>query len=113
MHVAFYLVNLQECERMAKSRKKNSAEVMGSDNGKLNRRSTRFGQWKAESLSDRFRQWKAGSRQNNIRRMKSKIDKWYRKPTPKSTPLLSSHVHVTHDLFWIVTHHAKMNRCSI
>src|SRR2546421_178962 len=34
---------------------------MGSDNGKLNRRKTRFGQLKAESQSDGFRQWKAGS----------------------------------------------------
>src|SRR2546425_1101808 len=32
-----------------KAAKRTSAEVMGSDNGKLNRRSTRFGQWKAKS----------------------------------------------------------------
>ena len=75
MHVAFYFMNLQECERMAKSRKKNSAEVMGSDNGKLNCRSTRFGQWKAGSLSDGFRQWKAESQEYQVRTMESRIAK--------------------------------------
>src|SRR2546425_10358220 len=45
---------------------------MGSDNGKLNRRSTRFGRWKAESLSDRFRRWKAGSRSIRFGRRKAK-----------------------------------------
>ena len=75
MHVAFYLVNLQECKKMTKSRKKNSAEVMGSDNGKLNRRSTRFGQWKAGSLSDGFRRWKAGSQEYQVRTMESWIAK--------------------------------------
>src|SRR2546429_261154 len=46
---------------------------MGSDNGKLNRRSTRFGQWKAGSLSDGFRQWKAESQEYQVRTMESRI----------------------------------------
>ena len=87
MHVAFYLVNLQECERMAKSHKKNSAEVMGSDNGKLNRRSTRFGQWKAGSLSDGFRRWKAGSQEYQIWTMESRI---YREHRRRSQPNLQT-----------------------
>src|SRR2546429_9785966 len=48
---------------------------MGSDNGKLNRRSTRFGRWKAGSLSDGFRQWKAGSQEYQVRTMESRIAK--------------------------------------
>src|SRR2546425_6143696 len=71
----FVLMNFQECERITKSRKKSSAEVMGSDDGKLNRRSTRFGRWKAGSLSDGFRQWKAESQEYQVRTMESRIAK--------------------------------------
>src|SRR3989442_14927113 len=46
---------------------------MGSDNGKLNRRSTRYRQWKAGSLSDGFRQWKAESQEYQVRTMESRI----------------------------------------
>ena len=87
MHVAFYLMNFQEYERMTKSCKKNSAEVMGSDNGKLNRRSTRFGQCKAESLSDGFRRWKAGSQEYQIWTMESQI---YREHRRRSQPNLQT-----------------------
>src|SRR2546430_1163517 len=61
MHVAFCLVNFQECERTTKSRKKNSLGVTGSDNGKPDRR------------SNGFRQWKAGSQEYQVRTMESRI----------------------------------------
>src|SRR2546430_1820690 len=48
---------------------------MGPDNGKLNRRSTRFGPWKAGSLSDGFRRWKAESQEYQVRTMESRIAK--------------------------------------
>ena len=38
MHVAFCLVNFQECERTTKSCKKNSSRVSGSDDGKPDRK---------------------------------------------------------------------------
>ena len=64
MHVAFCLVNFQECERTTKSRKKNSSRVSGSDNGKPDRRSNGFRRWKAESQEYRVRtmeSWIAGA----------------------------------------------------
>src|SRR2546430_7645444 len=89
MHVALYLMKLQECERIVKNNKKNSAEVMGSDNGKLNRRSTRFGQWKAGSLSDGFRRWKAESQEYQVRTMESQIDRgWVRMTEPRIQAVL-------------------------
>src|SRR2546427_13074485 len=67
-----------ELAGMRKSSEKQQKEqcgVLGSDNGKLNRRSTRFGQWKAGSLSDGFRQWKAESQEYQIWTMESRIYK--------------------------------------
>src|SRR2546425_869169 len=86
MHVAFCLVNFQECERMTKKPQKEQfrsigfgqwkagsqeyqvrtmksriTRVTGSDDGKLNRRSIGFGQWKA------------GSQEYQVRTMESRI----------------------------------------
>src|SRR2546428_574317 len=98
MHVAFCLVNFQECERMTKSRKKNSSGKSGSDNGKPDRRSNGFGQWKAGAREQRvqtmeswiagisgsdngkldrrsigFGQWKAGLKEQRVQTMESWI----------------------------------------
>src|SRR2546427_3753333 len=97
MHVAFYLMNLQECERVVKNNKKNSAEVMGSDNGKLNRRSIRFGRWKAGSLSDGFRQWKAESQEYQVRTMESQIARGQSKS-------LESNIQTRTDVFFSKRH---------
>src|SRR2546422_10909394 len=61
MHVAFCLVNFQECGRTTKSCEKNSSRVSGSDNGKPDRR------------SNGFRRWKAGSQEYRVRAMESRI----------------------------------------
>src|SRR2546423_1084427 len=88
MHVAFCLVDFQECERTTKGRKKNSSGATGSDNGKLDRgvsgsdngkpdrRRDRFRRWKAGSRSIRFGQWKAGSQEWQVQTMESWIEEY-------------------------------------